>query len=510
MSDTSLVSDIVIVGAGAAGLYTALCLPDHLSITIIDKAAGADGGSSPWAQGGLAAAVGDDDSTDLHTHDTLATGDGLTDPVAARVLAAETPGHVARLVSLGGRFDRGPDGALSLAREGGQSVARSVRRADATGAELVRVLRAGIVERVRRIVGTATCLRRAPDGRIVGVDVDVDGRRISILGTAIVLATGGCGGLWAATTNPISATGDGLSLAFSAGAVVRDVEFMQFHPTALATEGDRRLLLTEALRGSGATLHDASGRRFLTDVHPDAELAPRHVVAHAILEHADGVAWLDATTIGADRLAEEFPTVLQGVAAHGLDLTTQRVPVCPAAHYHTGGVRTDLHGRTSLDGLYACGEVASTGVHGANRMAGNSLAEALVFGARVAAAIVDDATSRPTGAGEPVPGLETDAPSAEHGDAGDVLGALRRAMLDGAGPVRSAAGLAQVSDQIDGWIAATPRNDVARRHALTAARLIVRGATLRTESRGGHQRADHPARDVAWEGVHLEQARVEG
>ncbi len=509
MSDTSLVTDVVIVGAGAAGLYTALCLPEHLSVCIVDKAAGADGGSSPWAQGGLAAAVGDDDSTELHTHDTLATGDGLTDPVAARVLAAETPGHVSRLVTLGGEFDREPGGALSLAREGGQSVARSVRRADATGAELVRVLRAGIVERVRRLVGTATALRRAPGGRIVGVDVATDEGRVTVLGGAVVLATGGCGGLWAATTNPVSATGDGLSLAFTAGAVVRDVEFMQFHPTALATPGDRRFLLTEALRGAGATLHDDGGRRFLLDVHPDAELAPRHVVAHAILEHAGGVAWLDATSLGADLLAEEFPTVLEGVAAHGHDLATQRVPVSPAAHYHTGGVRTDLHGRTSLEGLYACGEVASTGVHGANRMAGNSLAEALVFGARVADAIVTESTRPPSDDSEPVHVGDLPEPTASDIDSGDVLGELRRAMLDGAGPVRSAEGLARVASQIDTWLATTPAGNVALRHALTAARLIVRGATLRTESRGGHQRSDHPSRDPAWSGVHLEQARVE-
>ena len=426
------------------------------------------------------------------------------------MLTRSAPARVDDLIRLGARFDRepGPDGRegegpLSLAREGGQRVARSVRRADATGAEIVRALRHVVAPRVSRLPGIAYALATDPDRRVTGVWVVSDDELLAVEARAVLLATGGCGGLYAATTNPDQATGDGLSLAAASGAAVRDVEFVQFHPTGLAVEGSWRFRLTEALRGAGATRHAADGRRFLLGRHPDAELAPRHVVAKAILELEGGTAYLDATHLSAEAFRAEFPTVLAGARQHGFDLLTERVPVTPAAHYQVGGVRTDLDGRTSLRGLYAAGEVASTGLHGANRMASNSLAEAVVFGARSAAAIVAELPEGHGKLGDP-PELGGDGLPSE------LRARLREEMLLGAGPVRNGAGLgalaarlAQLAPQV---AASAPSADaVELLHAVRASRLIVQSALLRSESRGGHWREDHPERDPRWNGVHLER-----
>lgn len=511
--DGVVTADVAVVGAGVAGLYAALELPDHLDVVVVDKGVpGGDSGSSPWAQGGMAAALDPDDSVADHVRDTVVAGDGLCDPAAVEVLAREAPAHVSRLLELGAQFDRlaGHLGSadprhLSLAREGGQRVGRSVRRADATGAEMVRVLRAAVTPRVRRLVAIARSLAQDPAGRVVGLHVLADGAPVLVRARAVVLATGGCGGLYAATTNPAHATADGLAMAAAAGAAVRDVEFVQFHPTGLAVSGSWRFLLTEALRGAGATLHDTDGQRFVLDHHPDGELAPRHVVAKAILALPDGRAWLDATHLGPTVLEREFPTVLAGARRHGFDLASERVPVTPAAHYHVGGVRTDLWGRTSIDGLYACGEVASTGVHGANRLASNSLSEAMVFGARTARTVADElpaTTEGPTGE----PGW---APSPS-GHAAELRDELRVAMLRGAGPVRDAAGLDTLAAQLAGWreqhgVPALDVDEVELHHALRAATLLVHGARLRTESRGGHVRDDFPDTDPRWASIHLEQ-----
>jgi len=514
-------ADVVIIGAGLAGLYAAIMLPDALDVVIVDKGpANARSGSSSWAQGGLAVALGPDDGPDLHIADTVRAGDGLVDRAAAAVVAHEAPAHIEHLLSLGARFDThgglAPDHVthLHLAREGGQTAARSVHAADATGAELIRVVRDAARPRVQRLVGHAARLARDGDGPVTGVWVlDDDGGLVLIEARAVLLATGGCGALFDATTNQDGATGDGLALAHLAGAAVRDMEFVQFHPTGLAVDGHWRFLLTEALRGAGATLHAANGDRFLLDVHTDAELAPRHVVAGAILDQPDGVAWLDATHLGEDVLAAEFPTVLAGTRQHGWDLATQRVPVTPAAHYMVGGVRTDLWGRTSLPGLYAAGEVASTGLHGANRMAGNSLSEALVFGARAADALSNELPA--PGSTGPAPALDTtpvaDPPDILHRD-------LRHVVSRGAGPVRDEVGLRQLATDLqamadrlgadlhDPSIHVDPR--VTRlRQAAHAAELIRANALARTESRGGHARRDHPDRDPAWAELHLERVR---
>jgi L-aspartate oxidase len=515
VADGRVRTDVVIVGAGVAGLYAAARLPAGLDLVVVDKGIpGGDSGSSPWAQGGMAAAIGRDDSPHLHAEDTILAGDGLCDPLAVGLLTREAPGHVQVLLDLGADLDRSPQhpgssdpADLDLALEGGQRVPRSVRHADATGAELVRVLRAAAAPKVTRLPGIAWALAQDGSGRVTGLWVLADGEPIAVEARAVLLATGGCGGLYAATTNPEHATADGLALAAAAGAVLRDLEFVQFHPTGLAVPGTWRFLLTEALRGAGATLHGPTGDRFLLGRHPDAELAPRHVVAKAILDLPGGQALLDATHLTEQEFAREFPTVLAGARRHGFDLASERVPVTPAAHYQVGGVRTDLDGRTSLHGLYAAGEVASTGVHGANRLAGNSLAEALVFGARAAAAVTAELPTRHGALGPAPATARRDA--CEGREADEVRAELRERMLCDVGPVRTAEGLERVA----GWLEdQRERHDAPGRdpssvelhHALAAAQLIVRAARLRTESRGGHHREDHPLTDPAWAGVHLE------
>lgn len=533
--------DVVVVGAGIAGLVTALDLLEAapgLMVAIIDKGAPGSSGSTPLAQGGMAAAVGPGDSPELHAADTLRAGDGLGDPQAVGVMTREGPDRVADLIRRGAIFDRvgpGPDAPLALAREGGQSVARSVRAADASGAEIFRALRAAAREQVTRLQGVACGLAQAP-GRAgaCGVWVLLDpprgeqgrtsGNLALIRGRAVVLATGGCGGLFGSTTNRDGATADGLALAYAAGAALMDLEFVQFHPTGLKVrrsggrtrsksaknQGAWRLLLTEALRGAGAVLRDADGRRFMLDLHPDAELAPRHVVTRGILDQPGG-AWLDATALSPEVLRTEFPTVLAGARRFGYDLAGEPVPVEPTQHYLIGGVLTDLEGRTSLPGLYAAGEVACTGVHGANRMAGNSLLQSCVFAHRTALALARSLTARDAPDHEPEnpppPGLGP--PDAGNVDRAALRTDLRQAMSAGAGPIRSAASLETTAKALDeiatvlGPVPAADRNGVELAHLLRIGRLIVRSARLREESRGVHWREDAPAVDPAWDGVHL-------
>ena len=451
--------DLVIVGGGIAGLACALAAPDGTSIVVVDKGE-AGAGSSPLAQGGIAAAVGPEDSPERHATDTIAAGAGICDEAVVRDVCAEGPGVVAWLESLGCRFDRAPDGSLDLAREGGQSVPRSVHATDATGGEIVRALRLAARGRAERRALRVTALMTGADGACRGVLTD-DG---PVLGERVLLATGGAGALWAATTNAAGATGDGIALGLAAGATLADLEFMQFHPTALDDGTSGRILLTEALRGAGATLVDARGERFVD------ELAPRDVVAKAIVEH--GGAWLDCRSI--ERLEERFPTVVAGARARGFDPLVQTLPVSPAAHYFIGGVAVDAQARTSIPRLFAAGECVSSGMHGANRMAGNSLLESVVLGRRAADGIGEDARPRPEDATPSDRLLTVPDPSTP------------RLMWDGCGPFRD-------EIRLRGLVDALERLPDSLHRALCVA--IAEAALARRESRGVHQRTDFRVTD---------------
>lgn len=493
MSAGLLRADAVVVGGGLAGLWAVLHFPPEWDVLVVDKGSGPDLGSSPWAQGGMAVAVHPDDSPELHAQDTIRAGAGACNEAAVEVLVSEAPSALEELVALGCAFDTTGGGSFDLNREGGQSVARSVHATDATGREIMRVVVPAAQRLARRIVGPATRLL-VDDGRCAGVRVVTEHGDLDVVGRTTLLAVGGCGALYEATTNPESATGDGIALAWEAGAAVADCEFIQFHPTALGTGGTRRVLLTEALRGEGAIVVDESGKRFLLDVHPDGELAPRDVVARAIAERAS--AFLDARPIGADQVRTRFPNITAAVAEHGFDLTSEPVPIAPAAHYFLGGVATDVEGRTTIPGLYAAGECAATGVHGANRMAGNSLTEAVVFGRRAALAMAHDI--RPGAPHAPEP--DTDGPGAVRLVRPTHMEDLRAAMSGGVGLIRSEKSLAQaeaVAQEI-------MRNATgAVRAAAVAAGLVCESARKRIESRGVHFRSDHPFLNEEWDGQHV-------
>ncbi|MEA2561112.1 MAG: L-aspartate oxidase [Acidobacteriota bacterium] len=491
-------SDVLIVGSGAAGLTAALgCAP--LRVTVLTKAT-LISGSSAWAQGGVAAAVGKDDTPALHAADTLAAGAGLCDPRAVGLLTGEGPERVKALLDLGARFDRNASGQLSLGREAAHSRRRILHAKDATGSEIVRALGEAVLH-----APEVNVLERAfavdllvEDGRVAGVlAVHADGRRVLHLAPSVVLATGGPGQLYLHTTNPREATGDGLAMAARAGARLVDLEFVQFHPTALAveTESEPMPLLTEALRGEGAVLLDDSGYRFMGDEHPDRELAPRDVVARAIWRRlmAGRRVFLDAREAVGDEFPERFPTVFELCQRHGLDPRKEPMPVAPAAHYHMGGIAVDGQGRSSLQGLWACGEVSSTGVHGANRLASNSLLEALVFGSRVAEDLrAQSGRSFPSGRRVPA------VPAGTLHDAELQLG-IRRTMWEKVGVVRDEQGLTAALDELEALAESHPGMAGEARNLLSVGRLVTAAALARRESRGGHYRSDYPQTDPEWQ-----------
>lgn len=491
--------NVVVVGSGIAGLTTALHAHEagH-AVTIVTKGALGDG-CTGYAQGGVAGIYGVGDSAAQHAADTMDAGAGLSHAAVVDVLVRDGATRIAELIRRGVAFDRSPDGELLLGREAAHRHARIVHAGgDATGAAIARALVAAVRDVDITVVDRAFLADLIVENGIVrGIRVVVDGVTSELSADAVVLATGGAGHLYAHTTNPLGTTGDGIAAALRIGAAVADLEFMQFHPTVLA-DGSA-FLVSEAVRGEGATLIDADGRRFVFDSHPDGELAPRDVVARAIARQSarqGSSVRLDATTIGERRLAERFPTIDRLTRERGLDWAAEPVPVTPAAHYLMGGIVTDLDGRTSVPGLFAVGEVARTGVHGANRLASNSLLEGAVFGARAAAAL--GTPWQQSGVALPAPAPLVPPLGESDAAGGAALGAefsreaLQRLMWDHVGLLRSDEGLRHAAATVDVWISAVsePASVAEREDAnlLLLARATASAALARTESVGAHFR----------------------
>jgi L-aspartate oxidase len=517
----TIAADVIVVGSGVAGLTAALHARAAGRVLLVTKAL-LDAGSTRWAQGGIAAALGPGDTPEGHLHDTLVAGVGVCDEAAVRVLVTEGPPAVRELIAMGASFDTEPGGAIALTREGGHRHDRIAHAGgDATGAEIERALIAAVrgapdIEVIEHALVLDLLLDDT--GRAAGLTLHVlgEGRRDGVgaaLSRAVVLAAGGLGHIFASTTNPPVSTGDGVALALRAGAEVTDLEFVQFHPTALwLGHGARgqQPLVSEAMRGEGAVLVDAAGRRVITaDDHPLADLAPRDVVTKAVVrrmaETGTDHVFLDARMLGADVLRHRFPTITARCREAGIDPAAEPIPVTPAAHYASGGVRTDLDGRSTLPGLYACGEVACTGVHGANRLASNSLLEGLVFASRIGG---DIARGLP-------PQRDPVAPVRASGLLSRTVRTdITRAMTDGAGVLRSAESL----DRTGKVLATTAERDDATPdpdtweatniHLVSSA--LVAAAAHREETRGCHWREDFPDAREAFRGHLVTRLDVDG
>ena len=526
--------DVLVIGAGAAGLYTALCLPEHLHVGLINKNV-LPVSASDWAQGGIAAAIAPEDSAALHIQDTLAAGAGICDLEAVKFLVEEAPACIDSLVKMGVAFDRtGPDLALTL--EAAHSRRRVLHSADTTGKAVVSTLTAKVLSRKNiQLVSPAFALSLWLDetGRCQGISAICGSRVKWLRAPAVVLATGGGGQVFAQTTNPSVSTGDGVAIAWRAGALLRDLEFVQFHPTALSKAGAPRFLISEAVRGEGAHLVDSKGYRFAFDSHPSGELAPRDVVSRAIFRHLQKTGephvWLDLRPIAVDRLRYRFPNIIQVCADWGIDIFSEPVPVTPAAHYWMGGIVADTFNQTSIPGLYAVGETASTGVHGANRLASNSLLECLVFGAQMG--LLDVEGGKPEALPdefdtgeiwersisdkeiETIDRLRVELPNLVWQSAGICRGKsdLESAIVQVEMWRQEFASLAlsqtllnlQPGQMIDFPPADAQNSSVLRNwgevgNLLDIGYLILKSAAFRTESRGGHYRVDYPLTEPDW------------
>jgi L-aspartate oxidase len=499
-------TDFLVIGAGVAGLRAAVELASAGSVLVLAKREVTES-NTQWAQGGIAAALSDEDEISLHLQDTLLAGDGLCNPDAAKVLVEEAPERIDELIQWDTEFDR--EGTkLTFGREGAHSRNRILHaHGDSTGREIVRALYAKTQAlknvSVREFEFSTDLI--VENGRVSGVHlIDENGERRQLTASAVLLASGGLGQLYRNTTNPAVATGDGVAMAFRAGAEVSDLEFIQFHPTALYLKNAPRFLLSEALRGEGAYLRNLELHRFMTKYHPMGELAPRDVVARAIVHELDvsrtkdPVVYLDLTHLDAKHIKSRFPRIYATCLRFNIDITTELVPIRPAAHYAMGGVRTDLDGRCTISGLYAAGEAAATGVHGANRLASNSLLEGLVFGARAGNAMRDElriaegkaaSPSRAVSNGPVVPDTE------------NVIAEIQDLMWQNAGIVRSGKNLKAAIEHLERIEPKVAHPQTRRAHEAanlhTVALLVVRSALAREESRGAHYRTDFPAHDDA-------------
>ena len=505
-----LKTDFIVVGSGVAGLRAATEIAQaQREVWLLTKDLAEDS-STRWAQGGIAAALSDEDRVGFHERDTLEAGDGLSEPAAVRILVEEGPRYVMELIDWGTEFDR--EGfRLHFTQEGAHSARRVLHaEGDSTGREIVRALlmKTATFPNIRFVPHAFTAELIVEDGECIGVRFidEADGRAHLLLARAVLLATGGWGRVFRETTNPPQATGDGLALAWRAGAEIVDGEFVQFHPTALAVPGAPRFLLSEALRGEGAILRDQHGARFMAGRHPRAELAPRDVVSREIVRHlaeAGGEhVLLDMTHLPASFVRNRFPGIFETCKEYGIDISRQPVPVLPAAHYAMGGIRTDLQGRASLPRLYAAGEVAGTGVHGANRLASNSLLEGLVFGARSGAAMVEDSYGFPQPPQHDRLRAELPfLPAAQ--DVARLEKQVREIAWEKVGIIRDAEGLVQAIDALSALAprcqaeGAPSRAGFESENLRLIALLAARAALAREESRGAHFRTDFPRKDDA-------------
>lgn len=515
-------ADVIVVGSGIAGLTTALELRSKVERVLLVSKGVLASGSTVWAQGGIAAALHPEDTPDEHLHDTLEAGAGLCSEAAVRALVTEGPERVRELVGRGARFDTEPNGDMTLTREGGHHRDRIAHAGgDATGAEISRALVAQLeavtndpgIEVIEHAM-VVDLLTAAPDaegrpGPVCGVTLHIigEGTRDGVgaaLAKAVIVATGGVGQVFKSSTNPASSTADGLAVGLRAGAAVADIEFVQFHPTVLwqgATARGQLPLISEAVRGEGAYLLNSAGERFMVGQHPMAELAPRDVVSKGIVaqlraEDSENV-FLDCRHLGATFLRERFPTIHRRLAEHGIDMAVDLIPVAPAQHYHSGGIITDLRGRSTQQGLYAIGEAACTGVHGANRLASNSLLEGLVFASRAAADAADAVVQGVVRQLDPVdrPGPTSLVPATKRAH-------IQSLAHEGAGPVRHAEGLAHAMARLaslrerfrtDQPQVAVPQiAEWETSNILAAASVLAEVALTREETRGGHLREDFP------------------